>query len=546
MIDELHVRNVALIEEATLRPAAGLTVLTGETGAGKSALLSSVKLLMGERADAGAVREGADALVVEGRVFVRDGDPDGVVVRRRVGADGRGRVAIDGHMASVRELASGVGSSIDLCGQHEHQRLLQQGSHADLLDAWAREHVQPAHEAYVSALKQARAAAKELARVREMSQTATERLDEARFVANRIDEVRPREGELEELEELLPRAEYAETLMRAASDARQALSGDGGALDLMSGALAELREAERYDSSLKDLVASLKSALIDAEDVSSELRDYRDAIDFDPAKLDAMQSRMAQLEGLMRSYGPTIGDVLRKRAEAEEIMLAASDSDYLEGEAKRALGAAEATLKRAADELEEVREAWAPRLAQAITEQMSRLEMGSASLEFAIERLPRRQWTAAGPSRIELLYRPAAGLTARPLRRIASGGEVSRVMLACKVVLGDADSTETLVFDEVDAGVGGATAVALADVLAQLATTHQVIVVTHLAQVAVRGSRHFLVRKTEEAAGATPQTTIVQIDGDDRVAEVARMLSGDTSEASLTHAREMLQAVANR
>ena len=159
-----------------------------------------------------------------------------------------------------------------------------------------------------------------------------------------------------------------------------------------------------------------------------------------------------------------------------------------------------------------------------------------------MERLPRRQWTAAGPSRIELLYRPAVGLSARPLRRIASGGEVSRVMLACKVVLGEADSTETLVFDEVDAGVGGATAVALADVLAQLAKTHQVIVVTHLAQVAVRGERHFLVRKTEGGEGGTPHTTIEEIHGDERVAEIARMLSGDTSAASLAHAREMLSA----
>lgn len=159
-----------------------------------------------------------------------------------------------------------------------------------------------------------------------------------------------------------------------------------------------------------------------------------------------------------------------------------------------------------------------------------------------MERLPPKQWTAVGPSRIELLYRPAAGLSARPLRRIASGGEVSRVMLACKVVLGEADSTETLVFDEVDAGVGGATAVALADVLAQLALTHQVIVVTHLAQVAVRGTRHFLVRKDEGDGDGTPCTTLDEITGEARVAEIARMLSGDTGEASLAHARDLLGA----
>ena len=542
MIDELHVQNVALIEDASIRPASGLTVLTGETGAGKSALLSSVKLLMGERADAGAVREGTDALVVEGRMVIRDGDPEGIVVRRRVGADGRGRVSIDGHIASVRELNEGVGASIDLCGQHEHQRLLQQGSHVAIIDAWAHEHVLPAREKYARALARARAAQKELDRVREMARTAVERMEEAKFVLERIDEVKPQEGELEELEETLPRAQHAETLMRAAGEARHALSGDGGVLDQMSGALSELRYAERFDASLSSLVSSLESVLIDAEDIAGELRDYRDNVEFDPEQLDAMQSRMAQLQRLMRAYGPELEDVLKRRDEAEEVLLAAQDGDYLEQKAQKELDAAEAALLDAANALDEQRSVWAPRLAQAISEQMARLEMGSASLEFSFERLPRNQWTTMGPCRVELLYRPAAGMSARPLRRIASGGEVSRVMLACKVVLGEADLTETLVFDEVDAGVGGATALALAEVLAQLAQTHQVIVVTHLAQVAVRASKHYVVRKVENGENATPLTVIQKIDGDERVGEIARMLSGDSSEASLAHAREMLVA----
>jgi DNA repair protein RecN (Recombination protein N) len=173
---------------------------------------------------------------------------------------------------------------------------------------------------------------------------------------------------------------------------------------------------------------------------------------------------------------------------------------------------------------------------------MSYLEMGTAVVEVVQERLDRAQWSAAGPSRVELMYRPASSMSARPLRKIASGGEISRVMLACKVVLGEADETETLVFDEVDAGVGGATAVALAQVLARLAKTHQVIVVTHLAQVAVMGERHYLVSKVGDEA---PETLIEEIDGDDRVGEIARMLSGDHTQASLQHAREMLDEAAS-
>lgn len=543
MIDELHAQNVALICDATIQPSEGLTVLTGETGAGKSALLSSVKLLMGERADAGAVREGADYLQVEGRFFNGNADPEDLVVRRRVSRDGRGRVSIDGRMASVRELSQSVGSTIDLCGQHEHQRLLQQSSHVELLDSWAAADVATSLEAYRTALREANAAAKELKRIQHMCRSAAEQVDEAMFVLTRIDEVDPREGEVEELESALPKAEHAETLMRSASNARHALNGEGGALDCIGDALDELRDVERYDEELEKLAKTLQSALLDVEDVAAELRDYRDSVDFDPEALNEMQTRMAQLRGLMRIYGPSIEDVLARRDQAAELVGASKNGDQLLKKAQKKVDAAEEALLQAASALNKARKKAAPRFAKLVSEQMAFLEMGSAELDVAFEDLPRAQWTAAGPSKVELLYRPAAGLSARPLRRIASGGEVSRVMLACKVVLGEADDTQTLVFDEVDAGVGGATAVALASVLARLATTHQVIVVTHLAQVAVRGSRHYVVRKSSTHSEGVPETTIEPVEGENRVAEIARMLSGDTSELSLEHARAMLASV---
>lgn len=539
MIDELHVRNVALIREAALVPAEGLTVLTGETGAGKTALLSAVKLLVGERGDASAVREGTDALEVEARVFVRGGDPDGVVVRRRIEVQGRGRVHIDGRMASVRELADVVGSTIDLCGQHEHQRLLDPAVHVALLDGWAAQEIGPARVAYEEAFGEARAAARELERLAEASRAADEKLDQASFVLRRIDEVHPSQEEFDEIEAALPRAEHAETLLRAAGGAHEGLMGDGGASDAVGDAIGWLREASRFDSALDDLSDRLESALIDIEDVADELRRYRDSVELDPEELEHMQQRMASFQGLMRTYGPRMVDVLARRETAAEIVAAAHDGGARQREAAKALEAAEARLAAAADALDAARSKAAPALARAVSEQMAQLEMGTAELDVQMERLPRKQWTATGPSRIELLYRPAAGLTARPLRRIASGGEVSRVMLACKVVLGEADGTETLVFDEVDAGVGGATAVALAQVLARLARTHQVIVVTHLPQVAVMGQRHYLVQKS---GGELPETSLVEIEGERRVAEIARMLSGDTGDTSMAHAREMLAA----
>ena len=411
-----------------------------------------------------------------------------------------------------------------------------------LLDAWAGERIEPAHEAYKAALSEARAARKELDRIAEMGRAADEKLDEAAFVLRRIDEVKPSLEEYEELEQTLPRAEHAESLLRAVGSAREALAGDEGVTDLLNDAMGYLGDASSYDEALSALADRLESALIDIEDVAEELRDYRDSVELDPEELEHMQARMASFQGLMRTYGPGMKDVLARREAAAELVAAARDGGERERKARKALEAAEARLAQAADALDAVRNEAVPQLAKAVSEQMAFLEMGTAELAVQCERLPRNQWTSAGPSKVELLYRPAAGLTARPLRRIASGGEVSRVMLACKVVLGEADGTETLVFDEVDAGVGGATAVALAQVLKRLSQTHQVIVVTHLAQVAVMGERHYLVRKSAVDGSGVPETNLVELGEQERVREIARMLSGDTSETALAHAQEMLVA----
>ena len=539
MIDQLHVTDVALIEDATIIPGEGLTVLTGETGAGKTALLAALKLLVGERADTTMVREGADQLSVEGRVIAPDADdPDGIVVRRSVSTAGRSRVEIDGRMASVRELAEAVGTHVDLCGQHEHQRLLNTATHIDLLDAYAADDLAAPLEAYGRAWEQDAAARAEFQRLQELATASAERVDAARFALARIDEVGPVPGELDELEGRLARAEHAEALLRAAATAHAACASDGGAQDALYTATNALEQVADHDDTLAAARDRLSSALIEVEDVARDLAGYGDADDFDARGLETMRERAAQLHGLIRTYGPTLDDVLARRTEAAEVVGAADGSDTLLSQARDRLEAADKSLAAAASALSEARAAAAPRLAAALTEQMSRLMMGSASIEVSCEHLERDAWGPRGADRVELLYRPGSGMEARPLARIASGGEISRVMLAAKVVLGARDTVDTLVFDEVDAGVGGAAAVALADVIAQLASTHQVIVVTHLAQVAVRADCHYVVSKDE--GEGVPHTTLSQVSGDDRVAEVARMLDGSAAEASLAHARELL------
>lgn len=554
MIDEIQVQNLALIRDGSIAPSQGLTVLTGETGAGKTALLSALKLLMGTRASTDLVRDGEDHLTVSGRFFglppVQDDPEDGegaaeggfrtpsdadeTVVVRTVSAEGRSRAQINGRMAAVHELAEAVGPSIDLCGQFEHQQLMRTATHLAMLDGWAGDAIADARAAYGAAFAAAQAAEAELQRIEESRQLSDAKLDDARFIMARIDEVGPAEGEYEELQRDLAIAENAEALASAAAAARAALADDEGALDKLNAAAAALEAVAAVDDALGTLASSLREAGFTLEDVAAQVRDYSDRIEFDPARLAAQQERFSQLQGLLRAYGPRMEDVLERRAEAARLLALVDDFDESLAAAQRTRDAAETALADAADVLDAARSEAAPRLAAEASAVMGGLQMGGAQLVCQLQRQPREAWTAAGPSRFEFLYKPVADARPRPLARIASGGEVSRVMLALKVVLGAVDAVDTLVFDEVDAGVGGAVARSLAEVLAQLARTHQVIVVTHLAQVAVRADTHYVVSRSDD------ETTISPVAGEAREREVARMLSGSITETSLAHARELL------
>lgn len=551
MIDEIQVQNLALIRDGSIAPSQGLTVLTGETGAGKTALLSALKLLMGVRASADLVRDGEERLTVSGRFFGlpsaaagEEGESaspsvseeDEAVVVRTVSAEGRSRASINGTMAAVHELAEAVGPSIDLCGQFEHQQLMRTATHLAMLDGWAGDAVAGPRAAYAAAYTAAEAAAADLERIRDSRQLSQAKLDEARFTLNRIDEVGPLEGEYEELQRDLAIAEHAEALASAVTTARTVLADDEGALDKLNAAAVALESVASVDGELGALAASLREAGFTLEDVAAQARDYGDRIEFDPAALAAQQERFSQMQGLLRTYGPRMEDVLERRAEAAALLALVDDFDDSLEAAQRACDSAEAALAEAAEGLDAARSQAAPQLAAEVSAVMGNLQMGGARLVCDLERLPRSSWTTAGPSRFEFLYKPVADARPRALARIASGGEVSRVMLALKVVLGAADAVDTLVFDEVDAGVGGAVARSLAEVLAQLARTHQVIVVTHLAQVAVRADTHYVVSRSGD------ETTIAPVAGEAREREIARMLSGSATETSLAHARELLNS----
>ncbi|MBR2790021.1 MAG: AAA family ATPase, partial [Eggerthellaceae bacterium] len=361
MIDEIQVKNLALIANATLEPCPGLTVLTGETGAGKTALLTALKLLMGERGDKSFVRDGQRELYVAGR-FVADGDE--VVAVRRVTEDGRSRVTLDGEMAGTGELAARIAPLVDLCSQHENQQLTRPANHLALLDSWAGKAAAEALSDYENAWSAAKSARAALEAVQEASRATGARLDQARYTLRRIDALSPKEGEYEELLAELRRAENAEALATAADGAYRALSGGdfgGGAADLIAEAAQALEAAARHDEALRATASTLRDAEAAVQDAAMWARAYRDDLDFDAEGLSAKQERVAAMQGLMRAFGPRMEDVFAARAAAADLVSMVDDAELRLAEATRALDAAEDRLARAREALHAVRAEAAPR-----------------------------------------------------------------------------------------------------------------------------------------------------------------------------------------
>ena len=536
MLEELHVKDLALIEEAWLEFGPGMTVLTGETGAGKTALLGALKLLMGERGDSGAVRAGATEALVEGRFTAAGAE---VLARRRVGADGRSRCFLDGQMATVGTLAECIGPLVDLHGQHEHQALLSASTHVGYLDRKAGEPAAAALQLYRSARDDYRIAVEERDGLEARRVEAARNADYLRFVVDEIDRVDPKPGEDEELEARLPALQHGERLAKCAAEAAVELRGDGGAMDRAARAAELLGRMAGIDPALDELAQRATEASGVLDDLGSELRAYRDRVEHDPAALDEVLQRLGELAGVTRKYGPRLADVLARRDEARAVLAESELGEDASRRAEERVIAARETFTLTAEQLTAVRLSATPGFVEALTEAVHELAMEGSRFEVGITELPFDGWTAEGAERVEFLYAPAPDQPARPLVRIASGGEISRVMLALKGVLGDADAVETLVFDEVDAGIGGATARTVGARLAHVARSHQVIVVTHLAQVAAFADAHLVVRKSVSAD--TVATTVARVEGEARVGEIARMLSGHGSDAGSAHARELIE-----
>lgn len=550
MLVELRIRNVAVIDAVTLPLAAGLNVLTGETGAGKSLIVGSLGMLLGERAAADRVRAGADKATVEGvfdasrlsllRTLLDergiDADDDLLVLKREIGANGRSRAWINGSPVTAAVLAAVGVQLVSVHGQHDSRQLIDGEHQRELLDAFvgaqsARERVSDAYER----LAALRTRELELERRR---QDASRRADYLRFVVREIEDAALVVGEEDSVDGDIRRLAHAEELQSLAAQAAEAIGGDGGAaLSQLASVRRLLLALARIDPDTERWQGAFDGAVYALDELARELQEYAEAVDSDPVRLRRIESRRDLLHSLMRKYGPTLDDVQATgRTSREELDLVDGGSLDL-----RAIAASRATvqgeLAEVASELTRLRQSGAQRLATAVSALLP--ELGMPDGLFAVSLTPLDAIGSAGAEQVTFVAALNAGSDARPLSRIASGGELARLMLALSTVLARLQQVPTLVFDEVDAGVGGAVAWQVGALMRRVASHHQVLAISHLAQIAARAHHHVVVRKSAVGTVTTADTDVVVDEA--RVVEIARMLGGDAErEVSRAHARELL------
>ena len=558
MIEEIAIRDLGVIGRATLPLGPGFTAVTGETGAGKTMVVTALGLLLGQRADSGVVRRGSDRAVVDGRWLVpatgsvveRVHDAGGEVddgellLSRVVSQEGRGRAFVGGRQAPVGVLADLADDLVVVHGQSEQIRLRSAVAQRGAVDAHGGTELAAAAAAYRQAYDAWQSARSELDELTRSRDERRAEADELRAAIDEIEAVAPVPGELDELDAAADRLSNAEDLRLAAGLAHEVLSSDAavdGAPDVLSLVDEARRQLDRvvaHDEGLQPVAELLAEISVQVTEASSRLSSYLGGLDADAsAELEGVQERRADLAALVRRHGPTLDDAVRLLDEGSRRLVELdSDDDRVERlEVEVAEFRAEAEAR--AGRLTELRRASGADLAERVSAELSALAMTGAELVVEVE--PRGELGTTGADAVALLLRPHPGSEPRPLGKGASGGELSRVMLALEVVMAGSSAVPTFVFDEVDAGVGGSAAIEIGRRLAALAERAQVIVVTHLAQVAAFASNHLTVVK--DASGEVTASSVRQLDGDERVAEMARLLSGlPDSPSGLAHARELL------
>ncbi|HVT12431.1 MAG TPA: DNA repair protein RecN [Fimbriimonadaceae bacterium] len=551
MLVELTVENIAIIERSQIALGGGFTVLTGETGAGKSLLVDAIELALGERADSDLVRTGAakasvsvaadltgrEELAAKCRELGIELDEGCLFIHREILVEGRSQCRVNGKLTPVSALKQLGQHLVDLHGQHDHQSLLDPGRHIGFLDAWIGPPASVLLEQTARAYEAAYAARQSLAALRAGLRDREHRLDLLRFQVGEIESIDPKPGEMEELEAQLSRLKNVERIMDATSLALAGLrGGDTNAADLLRASVKALEEASRFDPAVEGPLDTLRSALIQLEEGTHDLSAYAESVEADPALLEEVAGRIDSLRRLRRKYGEDESGVLAFLEQARRELDLLSDAEASEEDLVARLEEAESELRLVAEELSSLRHERAIEFAERVQHQLRDLAMERAEFEVSFRR---KEPDASGQDEVEFFFSANPGEPPRPLSRIASGGEVSRVMLAIKTATAGRAGVPTLIFDEVDAGLGGKAAATVARKLEELAQHYQVLVISHLPQIAARAATHFRIEKVE--SGGRIKTQVRLLDPDERVTEVARMLAGEqVTDSALANAREML------
>jgi DNA repair protein RecN (Recombination protein N) len=539
MLRFIGVRHLAVIDHLEVEVEPGLNLITGETGAGKSILIEALTLLAGGRASADLVRTGEDTATIQA-IFERS-DGREVIVRREISSQGRSRAFIDDTLATTAALRELGAELLDLHVQHEHQALLDPATHIDQLDAWMGESDLRARVA--DAFAAWRTAAAQLDRTQLDDREKQARIEIASFQLQEIDKVAPSAGEDERLAAERTVLANADRLSRLSSEAYAALyEGETSALVALSAVWKRLADLASIDPRFADYLEQRTAIKSSLEDLAFFLRSYAQDLDASPDRLQTVEDRLAAIERLKRKFGPTLDEVLARRTALQEELASLGASEERAHALEEEERAARARFEREAAILSGKRQASARALSDALASALAELAMPKCRVDVRVARLATvDDWTRAGVDRVEIFLSPNPGEELRPLARIASGGELSRVMLALRTLTTTAGDARTLVFDEVDAGIGGAAADAVGARLQMLARTHQVLCITHLPQIAARAATHFRIAK--QVQGSRTTSLMARLDRDEREMEIARMIAGaEVSPKVLASARELLQA----
>lgn len=544
MLRFLSIANLAVIDRLELEFAPGLNVLTGETGAGKSILVGAVGLLVGGRASAELVRTGADAAIVQA-IFER---PDGgeLIVRREISAQGRSRAFVDGAIVTSTALRDAAGFLVDLHGQHEHQVLLDPSAHLDLLDEFTG--LTPKREAVAEAFRRWQQIKDERQRLAASEQQKTSRAEFLAFQLSEIDRASPKPGEDEELTATRQVLANADRLQRLCAEAYTALyEGDEAALPTLATVWKKVGELAALDATFTPYLDAREMVKSQLEDLAFFLRSYSSSIDASPARLQDIEDRLAVLERVKRRHGPTLADVLAKAADLRRELHDLEHATERAAELDAALAAARDGYLAVASDLSRQRRHGASEFSRSLEKSLGDLAMQKTRCEVRFldgsDNGDGARWSERGIDEAEFYLSPNPGEEVKPLARIASGGELSRIMLALKTLATTDAPGKTLIFDEVDAGIGGAVADVVGARLQRLGERFQVLCITHLPQIAAYGTTHFQIEKSVKSGRTS--TGVTRVDGGERIAEIARMIGGtEVSATVLAGAREMLQAKA--